>query len=242
MKFSLLLIVVSLLLPEETYSRGKDIRFGVAAIYGPPLLIRDPKNGKRSGIAIDIINYVSKNLKLNSEIIELPRRRIDESLLDGTIDLVCYSNPAWTNNPETYKWSDPLGLVTDVIIRHKDAPKIKTFQDLKGSTIGTVEGYRYGKAESLFESKFMIRSDFFSAEGMLERMQKGQIRYGIISKFLVDYYQIGMAATPAQSIVNTGVIDSEYQIKCRMLKTSRFTLKEINGAVAGFQIKKYSRK
>jgi polar amino acid transport system substrate-binding protein len=242
MKLKLAFVLLHLVASVPAQSKPKRIKFGIVPTYSAPILIRDPKSGRLSGIGIDIINHISKNLKIVPEIVERPRRRIDQSLLDGSIDLVCYSNPAWAKNPEIYNWSEPFGEVVDVIFRYKGAPEIKSISDLKNSTIGTLEGYQYGKTSPFFQSKTIFRSDFFNAEGMMERMNKGQILYGIGNRFLLDYYQIGSNPTAKQPLVDTGFIDAQYKLRCRMLKSSRFSLSEINAAIAGFQVRKYVKK
>lgn len=234
------------------HAKKEVVRFGVSLTYDVPVLITDKKTNAMSGIAIDIVEHVSQRMAVDHEVIQLPRNRMEKSLMDGEIDVICYSNPAWTKNPELSNWSNPILETQDYIVRHIQAKPIASFEDLKDQTVGAVAGYFYEKIDPFFKNNTIQRSDFFDPEGMYKRLQLGQIHYGILNKYYLEYLGVklkpettaihskrSIANQPIPIVVSTGLVDSSNKIYCRTSKTGKIDMKRINKALEGFHLKTY---
>ena len=234
------------------------LKFGVTPAYDIPFLFVDKNTGVMTGIAIDIVEHIAKGMDAKAAVINLPRGRIEPALADGTIDLICYSNPGWTKQPELYKWSDPILELSDHVIRYKKAAPIKTLDDLKGQSVGMVGTYFYEKIMPLVKNKTIERSDFFDGNGIFKRLQMGQIYYGILNSYFLQYQQVELTKyvpsylpspkananqTSAEpQVFDTGVIDSHYKIYCRAHKKNKIGMDKVNKALIGFKRKTYSIK
>lgn len=228
------------------------LRFAVTDTYGAPTFVVDEK-GRMSGIYVDIIQYISKNLNVDYNIVIYPRPRIDKALSDGEIDLICISNPKWTKAPDQFNWSQPLYEYSDYIVRNSKAPPLKSINDLKNRSVGVIRGYSYSKVGPLFRNKQAERSDFFDSEGLFTRLKLGQIQYGILSGIFLEHMGVDLNAkddlkskskeSNSKSLVQaTGMIDAVYKIYCRTSKKGRIDIKELNAAIKGFQLKTQVKK
>lgn len=105
----------------------------------------------KEGILLELYTEIAKQTKLNAKLLILPRKRVDIATQEGSLDLRCYTSPKWVSNADDYFWSKPLFGEKNIIIYQKNKITIKTTNDLVGTSLGVVLGYKYQKLESLFQ-------------------------------------------------------------------------------------------
>ncbi|MBC7464787.1 MAG: transporter substrate-binding domain-containing protein [Bdellovibrio sp.] len=221
----------------QASAKNEKVKFGVSPSYDIPFLFIDKETGDMRGLSIDLIQQIAKKMNVTAEVISLPRNRVEAALADGSIDIICYSNPAWTKHPELFKWSDPILELSDHLVRYHKAAPIKSLSELKGQSVGTVANYFYEKITPLVESKLVERSDFFDGQGLFKRLQMGQIHYGILNSYFLQYHGVLPIAQENDSVVDTGLIDSKYKIYCRSWKKNKLDMRRINKAIETVQLK-----
>nr|WP_070104098.1 transporter substrate-binding domain-containing protein [Pseudomonas resinovorans] len=86
---------------------------------------------------------ISKDLSIQVRFVETPNKRIEESLKNGRIHLICNSNPEWMLDASAYHWSPPLFEEEDALLQHRDSPPINNLGDLRGKVLGTSLGFAY---------------------------------------------------------------------------------------------------
>lgn len=125
----------SLLLAEE-------LRWGFGPADGMPYA-QVSDHALLGGFILRLGERIAKDLSVSVSFIETPNKRIEESLKNGRIHLICNSNPEWMVDAAAYHWSPPLLEEEDALLQHRDSPAINSLADLKGKVLGTSLGFAY---------------------------------------------------------------------------------------------------
>jgi polar amino acid transport system substrate-binding protein len=112
----------------------------------PPFYSRE--NGEIQGIAVELIDELSKRLNIDTELRIYPLKRalsyMKKGLMDGAMFLIKTPERA-----EYLHYSDPIitirGLIWSVADRKGGPVEFETLEDLRPYRIGVTIGYSYGK-------------------------------------------------------------------------------------------------
>lgn len=136
------------------------------------------------GVIKDIGDALGRELGVKIEYVRSNPVRLEEELRAGTIAMRPIWNPAWTRTPNDYLWSSPLFPETNLFAYAKARPlTIKSFEDLKGKAIGTIQGYFYPTLQPYFDRKDMSRNDVQTLQQNLDKLKAA----GEIDRFLAKY-------------------------------------------------------
>jgi polar amino acid transport system substrate-binding protein len=110
----------------------------------PPYIIANSK----SGLLIELISEVGKEMNMKFNIVFLPWKRCETKLLEGEIwGIMPYVKT--TKRALSYEFSDPLIMKRTLFFYYSKDPKIKIayeqYSDLKKYHIGGINGYFYEK-------------------------------------------------------------------------------------------------
>ncbi|MDE1462020.1 substrate-binding periplasmic protein [Spartinivicinus poritis] len=107
-------------------------------------------NGKLSGIDIEIIDAIAKEMKCQVTYIEIPWKRLVEDIKKGTIMLT--GSATLTKEREAFAYFTRPYLISDTVIfinkSSQGIYKLKTLKDILNYpkfTIGVIRGYEYGE-------------------------------------------------------------------------------------------------
>ncbi len=128
-------------------------------------------NQLTGGILKDLGELLAAKLQRKARFIGVPSRRVGEA--DG----VCLVQPHWIDGD--FHWSAPIIPTGGVVLARVDAPPIAHLEDLRGKTVGTVGGYRYGTIEPLLGKGF-LRDDAPSVTHNLRKLRAGRTQYALM--------------------------------------------------------------
>ena len=143
------------------HDSNKTFRLNISPHGYPPYLIVD--GDTPSGILWDVMNTIAPRLGYELVPRKIPRKRVDNMLLDGYIDGTLRATE-WTENPEDYLFTEAVVNVEEVLFFHRESTTDYSHpSDLFGHTIVTHLGYKYPKLEPYFEQgkikRFNVSSD-----------------------------------------------------------------------------------
>jgi polar amino acid transport system substrate-binding protein len=129
--------------------------FAVSSGNSMPMLELS-KNRPQRGILNDVALAIATQLDRQPRFAVLPRKRIEDALLRGNVDIYCYTSPQWLSID--VQWSAPLLHNYDVITTRVDTAVPATVATLKDKPLGTVLGFVYPDLEQQLGSAF-VRDD-----------------------------------------------------------------------------------
>ena len=156
---SLFLLSTSILFPAtaSATSEKQTLRFNVSPNGYPPYLIVE--NRAPSGIMWDVMSLIADRLGYELIAEKIPRKRVDQMLLDGYIDATPRARE-WTDEPGKFLFTDPVVAIEEVFFIPKDSElAYRTPEDLFSRTVVTHLGYIYPTLEPHFESGRIRRFD-----------------------------------------------------------------------------------
>lgn len=220
-------------MPPLAMAAQAPLVFAVSTGNSMPMLELS-KNRPQRGILNDVALALSTQLDRQPRFAVLPRKRIEDALLRGNVDIYCYTSPQWLSID--VQWSAPLLHNYDVITTRADTPVPASVAELKNKPLGTVLGYVYPHLEQQLDTAF-VRDDGLSQEHAIKKLLARRYDYLIMSE--LDYlYQRNQAQWGNQ--LNSRVLRfSRYHNYCALSRKSSLNLAELNTAIA--QLKKHNR-
>lgn len=138
-------------------SENKVFRLNVSPNGYPPYLINE--ENRTTGIMWEVIETISKRIGYQVEAVKIPRKRVDQLLLEGMFDGTLRAKE-WTDNPEEFLFTDPVVNIEEVIFFPKgSSDEFGVIEDLFSLTLVTRLGYHYPELEPHFESGQIKRFD-----------------------------------------------------------------------------------
>lgn len=131
--------------------------FNISPNGYPPYLIVD--GNEPSGIMWDVVATICQRLGYGVKPEQIPRKRVDQMLLEGYIDGTPRARE-WVENPERFLFTDPVVDIEEVFFVPGSTPfSYSSPEDLISKTIVTHLGYRYPPLEPYFEDGKIRRFD-----------------------------------------------------------------------------------
>lgn len=132
-------------------------RLNVSPNGYPPYLIVNQE--APSGIMWDVVSLISERIGYQLVAKKIPRKRVDQMLLDGYIDGTPRAKQ-WTRNSEKFLFTDPIVDIQEVFFTPKDADSIiQAQEDLISKTLVTHLGYLYPPLQPYLDSGAITRFD-----------------------------------------------------------------------------------
>jgi polar amino acid transport system substrate-binding protein len=178
--------------PESRQGRSEGeastFLFNVSPNGYPPYMIVDGE--KEYGIMLDVLKRIAPRIGYNVETRKIPRKRVDQMLLEGYID----GTPRaieWTETPEQFLFTDPIVQVEEVFFFPEgSALDYRKPRDLFGKTVVTHLGYHYPALEPHLSSGDITRFDVARDEDMFRYLMHGDRFHAAIADRLVGKWLI----------------------------------------------------
>lgn len=158
---------------ENDTSQDSDrvFRFNVSPDGYPPYLINE--NGKQSGIMWDVVTVIAERLDYRVIPEKIPRKRVDQMLVEGYIDGTTRAKE-WTDNPDEFAFTDPVVDIEEVLFVPDDSDlEFEVPEDLFSLTLVTHLGYHYPALEPHFKSGNIMRFDVARDKDMFNYVLHG---------------------------------------------------------------------
>lgn len=192
-------------------------------------LLSEHKSGQIEGIIADYNRALFRIMKRNGNVSVMTRYRLQEYLLNGKVDYLCYVAKEWVADTEKFIWSQTLFTKREVLLGSSPMPNNP--KKLKGKTIGTILGYVYPNLDPLFHSHTLLREDASSEFANLNKLRHGRVKYVVTDEIFLDYYNFlnkeqsldkGRQRIPLQ----------KYDIACSLSRKSPLKIQELNRAIS----------
>ncbi|OEY67305.1 hypothetical protein BG841_13215 [Marinobacter sp. X15-166B] len=167
--------------PEVQREEQRVFRLNVSPNgYPPYLIVRDDHI---SGIFWDVMSAATRNMNVQLEAVQVPRKRVDQMLLRGYMEGSLRA-PDWTREPHRFVWSDVVVYAQEVFFYLKDTEfHFDTLNDLRGKTILTHLGYKYPTLQGLFQAGEAFRFDVSQDENQLRYLlHSGRFNAAILER------------------------------------------------------------
>ena len=171
--FQLLAVSGYLMVGAQTAQalEGQEIHFNVSTDGYPPYAIVEEDN--MSGLMWEVLGtYVREH---GGELIphELPSRRVESFLMEGEID-VSMRAIEWTDDPERFRFTDPVVTTRDMIVSPANQPvAYEGPQSIVGKRVLAQLGFSYPVFDELVAQNQVARVDVRSEQEVLRRLRDG---------------------------------------------------------------------
>lgn len=157
---------------ENSPDESRTLKFNVSPNGYPPYIIVSEDD--YSGIIWDVVTHIADRLDYVVEPRKIPRKRVDQMLLDGYIDATPRAIE-WTENPDQFVFSDPIVQVQEVFFVPVDSTfEYTTLDDLRSKILVTHLGYKYPALAPLLESGELQRFDVSEDSDMFDYLLHGR--------------------------------------------------------------------
>lgn len=165
------------------------LRFAVGQTWTLPFA--ELHDGRLTGgLMLDLMAQIAANAGAQPSYTVLPSKRVDAALDQSEVDLHCFINPSWLQQPVAdARWSVPVLRLDDVLAATPGsaaAPLLLAAQ--KREPVGVVLGYSYQSLEPFFQGGQLRRDDAPTQERMLEKLARGRTRYAVVNSLVLDSF------------------------------------------------------
>ncbi len=164
------------------------LRIAVSESWSMPLMqLRDDR--PVDGILFEVFQALAERTEVELEYHLMPRLRLQQAMLEGTVDLQCYVAPTWLEQiPPAYRWSVPLLIQRDVLVAAPGVAPSTTLAQLHQETVGAVLGFRYPALDAAWQSGELRREDSRNQLLVLQKLEAGRFRFAVSNQLTLDWY------------------------------------------------------
>lgn len=151
-----------------------------------PQIFLDDKGRPNSGILLDISHAIANQLAMKLEMIPIPRKRIEQSLVKNIIDMNCTANPKWFKS-KALQWSSRIYNNPDILINRQGMTALTDLAEYNEIKIGTTLGYIYPELTTYIEHNNVHPITSPSTLKSYEKYLKNKV-FGFISASIESSY------------------------------------------------------
>jgi len=208
-------------------SEPKPIRFAVNTYWAAPY---GDIQGTRlvGGILFDLAQALEKTTHRKIVQVPLPRKRMEVGAAEGLYDMHCFFNPAWSDSPDLYTWSDPMFEESSVLIGHASTKPLNSTGELpRGTIVNTVLGNKES-IDLLFENGQLRRDDTTSEQAALQKTSLGHNRYALVHQLMVRQF---LHDNPKAQLASWELVVAQNDFYCAIPTKSAIPAQELLGAL-----------
>ncbi|TDR72517.1 substrate-binding periplasmic protein [Paludibacterium purpuratum] len=221
------------LLPLLVLGQPTSLRIGVADSEGPPIAVIE-QNTLKSGMSKDIGEALGQALARKVDFVIISRKRVESSLENGKVDIVCIANPVWYGDAGQLGWTREMFPLVERVAVLAGKPPVHSLGDLVGKRIGTIRGYSYPSLESMWANGKASRD----TEDRLELVMKALL-INVADAAIVSEQEYGVWAKAnsetARQIRLSAFQFSSTPTMCAVSPQSHFSVDTLNRAIGRLQ-------
>lgn len=150
------------------------LRIAVYESLDFPLSVFDKDWHLGGGLQKEFGDRMAQLLEANPVYQPYSRRRIENAVISGEVDLLCYTSPKWLERPSEVIWSIPTVPQIERIAMLTGKIMPENFpEQLLGKKLATQLGYRYPEIEQLVANGQIKRVDQANVPGMFRMVELG---------------------------------------------------------------------
>lgn len=140
-------------------------------------------NGGHVGIIPSLLGAFSRDQGYSVEYKMVPRKRMDELIEKGEIQIRCLVGKDWVREPENFYWSKGLFQEESTFVRKIETPDLKQFSDLYGRSFAGILGFIYGpEVTKMVELGELERDDVIKVDNLINMVTLKRTDYALESK------------------------------------------------------------
>lgn len=190
------------------------------------------KDGKHSGIGIEILEEIFAITGDTFSVVTLPMRRAERLINDGEVDLIVIDSPQWSDpkKAHSYVFSEPLMQIREHIYFHKDRViDVQKPHDLAGKLVSIRNGYRYPLFDVAFEEKLLLKHEVDSDLVLLKLLLSQRTDAIFMDSVAYDYTLSNNNFNP--SLIVRGMELSHTDLGIKFAINKEHVLPRINQAI-----------
>ncbi len=149
-----------------------------------PLIFTDSSGAVTGGIFAEIMDSLSSRSNTDYRLRNIPRKRLEQYLISGKLDLYLKMNPKWVSDSTHFLWSVPLFQENDILVSRSSQP-LQFNDSLQHKKIGTILGFYYPTLQQKFESGLLIRTDAHSFKANMGKLKLNRVDAVVDSDILI---------------------------------------------------------
>ena len=150
-------------------------------------------NAPQEGLTYSLETFLNEqaNGKYQFQVVELPRKRLDQAIEEDGPWVALWSSPAWFGDVEQQRyWWIPLLKDSSVILSPASAPvNWKGPESLKGLTFVGMRGHRYVGIDPLVEAGAIQRIDNNREEDIVRMLLNQRADVGLLPGSTMKYFK-----------------------------------------------------
>lgn len=223
------LLAISLCSSAASENEKNVFRLNISPNGYPPYMIAGQEGP--TGIMWDVVSLITKCLGYQLIAEKIPRKRVDQMLLDGYIDATPRAIE-WAHEPDKYLFTAPVVDIQEVFFTPKHSKEIyQTTQDLFSKTVVTHLGYLYPELQPHFQSGAIKRFDVSQERDMFNFLLHGNRFDAAVVDLLVGKWVLKNEGLQDQ--FRTSSVDiSSYGFRLMMRKDSQLFVDKFNAELA----------
>jgi ABC-type amino acid transport substrate-binding protein len=165
------------------------LTIGVAESDGPAIVKlagSDAQPTVVGGLSREIGDSLAHALGTRPRYQVLSRNRVDSSLEQSRVDVVCNANPAWYRSPDQLGWTNELYPQIERLVSKTSMSNIQRVDQLAGHRVGTILGYSYASVEPLWHSHQASKVSDTRADLQMKSLLVGVTDVAINSELELD--------------------------------------------------------
>lgn len=223
------LLAFSLCSSAAPASDQKVFHFNISPNGYPPYMIVDQE--APSGIMWDVVSLISQRLGYRVVARKIPRKRVDQMLLDGHIDGTSRAIE-WAHEPENFLFTAPVVDIQEVFFTPKHhGETYHSLEDLFSKTVVAHLGYLYPELKPHFESGAIKRFDVSRDRDMFNFLLHGDHFDAAVVDLLVGKWILKNEGLQDQFTVSAGGMRS-HGFRVMLRKESRLFVDKFNAELA----------
>ena len=189
----------------------------------PPQLFLDAQGRPTSGILFDITHAIADKTNAKLEMLPIPRKRIEQSLIRNIVDMHCAANKKWYKRGNL-QWSGVLYSTPDILINNIGMTDISDLAKQKKLKIGTSLGYIYPELVTFIQNENILPVTSLSPGDSYKIYRKNRIAGFVIPEIEASY----LAKEPSDAVITL----NENEIRCAFSPSmKRKQVKKINNII-----------
>ncbi|MFZ6654871.1 substrate-binding periplasmic protein [Undibacterium sp. TJN19] len=211
------------------------MRFAVYENLDYPLNVFDKNRQLIGGLQKDFADQLAKKLSAHVTYTGYSRRRIENVVIQGDADLMCYSSPAWFDLPKEVSWTIATFPQVERVVVLSDKLLLENFpQQLEGKRLAVQLGYHYPQITSQFNEGKIKRVDLTDVPSMFRMLQLDGADAMISSDSEIEGYFKNFPGKRA-AFKSSRTAFSVVQTQCALSHKSLWKIEQLNNAIQSMQ-------
>ena len=206
MKYCVSIIILSLVLvPSLSIALEQNLRTSYYRQNMAPQLFFDKNDRPISGILFDITHAIANRLNVKLEMLPIPRKRVEQSLVRNIIDMHCAANKKWYTL-SSLQWSSVIYKNRDILINSAGMTVLTDLAEQKNLKIGTTLGFVYPDLTTYIDNKNILPIASVSPAENYKKYRKNKLSGFIIPEVETSNF--------VKALTDSVVILNDNDIRC----------------------------